>query len=173
MIQHEPEVCPFCTKVFVPYPQVGARQIACENWNCKRQRIKRTKKLWHENNPTCNYDYVKKFRCSHPDYQKQWRQQKKRRSRLSEDTTSHPLEAKLGSSLSIKAGPSIAGGRSLSVVDEIRNKLSITKTTTELDLFGTGEIRNQLNICITLPLTELLVFCTQSPSSEIRNQSSA
>jgi len=172
MIQHEPKVCLFCPKVFVPRPQVGARQIACEDWNCKRQRINRTKRLWYENNPTYNYECVKKFRDTHPDYQKQWRQQKKRRSRLSGEGHSHPLEAKLGSPLSIKSGPSESGGRILSGADEIRNQLNITKTIAQLDLFRTGEIRNQLNLCITLPLAEILSVCTESPTSEIRNQSS-
>jgi hypothetical protein len=171
MTQHEPKPCPFCTKVFVPRPQVGARQIACENRNCRRQRINRTKRLWYEKNPTCNYGYVKKFRDTHPDCQKQWRQKKKQRS--SEHTSPPAFEDKLGSPLSFKTGPAESGGQIFSGANEIRNQLNITKTIAQLDLFRTGEIRNQLNLCITLPLGEILSACTEAQTSEIRNQSSA
>lgn len=160
MIQHETKVCLFCGEVFEPRPQVGSRQLACKKWDCKRQRVKRTKKLWYDKDPACNYSYVKKFRRHHPDYQKQWRQ-KRKQSRLAGQANSHPIEAKLGSLVSLKASPAEPDGRSLPVADEIRNQLTLTKTTTQLDLFRTGEIRNQLSLCITLPLTELLTFCQQ------------
>lgn len=169
MIQHEPKVCLFCEESFEPHPKVGSRQLACEKWDCKRQRVKRTKKLWSDKEPACNYSYVKKFRRNHPDYQKQWRQKRKQQSCLVADAAprgageanSHPIETKLGSLVSLKASPSESDGRSLPVADEIRNQLTLTKTTTQLDLFRTGEIRNQLSLCITLPLTELLTLCIQ------------
>jgi len=165
MIKHEPKVCLFCKESFEPHPKVGSRQLACEKWACKRQRVKRTKKLWYDKDPACNYSYVKKFRCHHPDYQKQWRQQRKQQRQA--QANCHPApkpfraEAKLGSPISIKASPAEPDGRSLPVADEIRNQLTLTKTTTQLDLFRTGEIRNQLSLCITLPLTELLTLCIQ------------
>lgn len=168
MIQHEPKVCPFCGEVFEPRPQVGSRQLACKKWDCKRQRVKRTKKLWYDKDPACNYSYIKKFRQSHPDYQKQWRQKRKQSCLVADaaprgagQANSHPIEAKLGSLVSLKASSAEPNGRSLPVADEIRNQLTLTKTTTQLDLFRTGEIRNQLSLCITLPLTELLSLCIQ------------
>ena len=173
MIQHAPKVCLFCEEVFEPHPKVGSRQLACEKENCKRQRVKRTKKLWYDKDPACNYSYVKKFRHNHPDYQKQWRQKRKQQSRLAGQANSHPVEAKLSSLVSLKASPAEPDGRNLPLADEIRNQLSLTKTTTQLDLFRAGEIRNQLSLCITLPLTELLTLCTQPVRGEIRNQSSA
>ena len=159
MTQHEPKPCPFCTKVFIPRPQVGARQIACENRKCKRQRIKHTKRLWYEKNPACNYGYVKKYRDSHPDCQKRWRQKKKQRS--SKPTSTSDFEAKLSLPQSFKAGSAECRGRILSGTDEIRNQLNLTKTTAHLDLLRTGEIRNQLSICITFPLTEILDLGSQ------------
>jgi hypothetical protein len=178
MIQHEPKVCLFCEESFEPHPKVGSRQLACEKWDCKRQRVKRTKKLWSDKDPACNYSYVKKFRQSHPDYQKQWRQKRKQQSPLVADAAprgagqanSHPIEAKLGSLVSLKASSAEPDGRNLPLADEIRNQLTLRKTTTQLDLFRTGEIRNQLSLCITLPLTELLTLCTQTATGEIRNQ---
>lgn len=170
MIKHEPKVCLFCEESFEPHPKVGSRQLACEKWDCKRQRVKRTKKLWSDKDPACNYSYVKKFRRNHPDYQKQWRQKRKQQSCLAGQANSHPIEAKLGSLVSLKASPAEPGGRNLPLADEIRNQLTLTKTKTQLDLFRTGEIRNQLSLCITLPLTELLTLCTQTAIGEIRNQ---
>jgi len=170
MIQHEPKVCLFCQGVFVPRPQVGSRQLACKKWDCKRQRVKRTKKLWSDKDPACNYSYVKKFRHHHPDYQKQWRQKRKQQSRLAGQAASPPGEAKLSSPTFLKASPAESDGRSLPLAGEIRNQLTLTKTTIQLDLFRAGEIRNQLSLCITLPLTELLTLCTQTATGEIRNQ---
>jgi hypothetical protein len=177
MIEHEPKVCLFCEESFAPHPKVGSRQLACKKWDCKRQRVKRTKKLWSDKDPACNYSYVKQFRRNHPDYQKQWRQ-KQKQSRLVADAAprgagqanSHPIEAKLGSPISLKASSAEPDKRNLPLADEIRNQLTLTKTTTQLDLFRTGEIRNQLSLCITLPLTELLTLCTQTAIGEIRNQ---
>jgi hypothetical protein len=171
MIKHEPKVCLFCGGVFAPRPPVGSRQLACEKWDCKRQRVKRTKKLWCDKDPACNYSYVKKFRRHHPDYQKQWRQKRKQQRQAQANSPS--VEAKLGSLVSLKASPAEADGRSLPLAGEIRNQLTLTKTITQLDLFRAGEIRNQLSLCITLPLTELLTLCTQPVRGEIRNQSSA
>lgn len=171
MIQHESKVCLFCEGVFEPHPKVGSRQLACKKWDCKRQRLKRTKKLWYDKDPACNYSYVKKFRHNHPDYQKQWRQKRKQQRQAQANSPS--VEAKPGSLVSLKASPAESDGRSLPLAGEIRNQLTLTKTTTQLDLFRAGEIRNQLSLCITLPLTELLTLCTQPLRGEIRNQSSA
>lgn len=159
MIKHEPKVCLFCEEPFEPHSKVGSRQLACEKWDCKRQRVKRTKKLWSDKDPACNYSYVKKFRRNHPDYQKQWRQKRKQQRQAQANSSS--VEAKLGSPAFLRASPAESDGRSLPWTGEIRNQLTLTKTTTQLDLFRTGEIRNQLSLCITLPLTELLTFCQQ------------
>ena len=159
MIEHEPKVCLFCEESFAPHPKVGSRQLACEKWDCKRQRVKRTKKLWSDKEPACNYSYVQKFRHNHPDYQKQWRQKRKQQRQAQANSSS--VEAKLSSPALLKASAAESDGRSLPWTGEIRNQLTLTKTTTQLDLFRTGEIRNQLSLCITLPLTELLTFCQQ------------
>lgn len=159
MIEHEPKVCLFCEELFEPNPKVGSRQLACKKWECKRQRVKRTKKLWYDADPTYNYSCVKKYRQNHPDAQKKWRQRKKQRRQVQLSTP--PSKATSDVSGSFKAFNSSSEVRMPSERSEIRNQLTLTKTTTQLDLFRTGEIRNQLSLCITLPLTELLAFCQQ------------
>jgi hypothetical protein len=171
MIKHESKVCLFCSEPFEPHVKVGSRQLACKKWECKRQRVKRTKKLWYDEDPTYNYSCVKKYRQNHPDAQKKWRQRKKQRCQAQLSTS--PSEATKdvsGSLLALSPSPEV---RMQSERNEIRNQLTLAKTTTQLDLFRTGEIRNQLSLCITLPLTELLTLCTQMGTSEISNQSSA
>jgi hypothetical protein len=168
MIQHESKICLFCGTSFEPHPKVGSRQLACKEEDCKRQRVKRTKKLWYDKDPACNYSYVKRFRQNHPDYQKQWRQKKKQQRQAK--ANSPAVDVKLDSLASLKASPAEPHGQSLPLTGEIGNQLTLTKTTTQLDLFRSGEIRNQLSLCITLPLTELLTVCAQAPMGEIRNQ---
>jgi hypothetical protein len=159
MIKHESKVCLFCSEPFEPHVKVGSRQLACKKWECKRQRVKRTKKLWYDEDPTYNYSCVKKYRQNHPDAQKKWRQRKKQRRQV--QLSNPPSEATSDVSGSFKAFSPSSEMRMQSERSEIRNQLSLTKTTTQLDLFRTGEIRNQLSLCITLPLTELLTFCQQ------------
>ncbi len=168
MIKHEPPICLFCGEHFEPHPKVGSRQLACKKWECKRQRVKRTKKLWYDEDPTYNYSCVKKYRQNHPDAQKKWRQRKKqwRQAQLSAPL-SEATKGVSGSLLVLSPSPEV---RLQSERREIRNQLTLTKTTTQLDLFRSGEIRNQLSLCITLPLAELLTFCQQGPWGEIRNQ---
>ena len=162
MIEHEPKACLFCEEHFVPHPKVGSRQLACKKSQCRRQRVKRTKKLWSLQDPTCNYSYVKKYRLKHPHYQKQWR--RKRKQQL------HAAQADLVGTCP-PASAAQSDGPAPLWNGEIRNQLSLTKTATQLDLYP-GEIRNQLSLCITVPLKELLSLCSQTATGEveIRNQ---
>jgi len=159
MIKHESKVCLFCSEPFEPHVKVGSRQLACKKWECKRQRVKRTKKLWYDEDPTYNYSCVKKYRQNHPDAQKKWRQRKKQLSPAQLPVP--PIEATEDVSGSLSVLSPSSELRMQSERREIRNQLTLTKTITQLDLFRTGEIRNQLSLCITLPLTELLAFCQQ------------
>jgi len=162
MIKHEPKVCLFCEKQFEPHPKVGSRQLACKKSYCQRQRVKRTKRLWSLQDPACNYSYVKKYRLKHPHYQKQRR--RKRKQQL------HVAQADLGGTCP-PASAAQPDGQPPLWDNEIRNQLSLTKTTTQLNLHR-GEIRNQLSLCITVPLMELLSLFSQSATGEveIRNQ---
>ncbi len=77
MVRHEPKVCRFCGETFRPHPKVGSRQIACKKPPCQRTRKRENLKRFYRSDPGYNYDNVKRYRASHPDYQKQWRQKRK------------------------------------------------------------------------------------------------
>ncbi len=156
MIKHEPKVCLFCEEQFEPHPQVGSRQLACKKSQCRRQRVKRTKKLWSEQDPACNYSYVKKYRLEHPHYQKQWRRKRKQQLHVAQADL---VDTCPPASTTQPDGPPLGDS-------EIRNQLSLTKTTTQLNLHP-GEIRNQLSLCITVPLMELLSLCSQTAAGEV------
>ena len=158
MIKHEAKVCLFCGDLFVPHPKVGSRQLICgKKSECRRLRIRRTKNLWNEKDRSYNYSCVQKSRKNHPDTQKNWRQRKKQQRQA--QLGSSPAEAISRSSASQKVRrPGPKNGKRFA--SEIRNQLTITKTTAQLDLFG-SEIRNQLSLSITLQLSELLALCTK------------
>ncbi len=77
MVQHKPKACQFCCDKFTPHPKVGLRQIACKKPECQRARKRENLKRFYRSDPGYNYDNVKRYRASHPDYQKQWRQKRK------------------------------------------------------------------------------------------------
>jgi hypothetical protein len=77
MVQHEPKACQFCGERFIPHRKVGPRQIACKKLECRRARKRENLKEFYRSDPGYNYDNVKRYRVSHPDYQRLWRQRRK------------------------------------------------------------------------------------------------
>jgi hypothetical protein len=95
MVEHPTTRCQFCDDPFVPHTKVGPRQFACEKTVCKQARIKWTRRQWYKKNPGYNYDNVKRYREAHPDYQKQWRQRKKRKQQDKPDIGTAPKTSRL------------------------------------------------------------------------------
>ena len=74
--------CAFCGQFFIPDPRVGARQKACYQKKCRRQRKALSQKRWVEENPDyfCGrYEntrawleqrpgYLREYRRNHPEY---------------------------------------------------------------------------------------------------------
>lgn len=71
--QHHQHRCEFCGRYFKPHPSQGQKQRACGRPECKALRKKTSQKRWCKNNPGYfkgRYSYVKDWRKSHPDHQK-------------------------------------------------------------------------------------------------------
>ena len=74
------KVCRYCGNFFVPDPRVGNRQKAC-SIECQRLRKKENNRVFTEKNPgywSERYEEVKQWRQRHPDYQRRWRQAKRK-----------------------------------------------------------------------------------------------
>lgn|GEM_PF-2063558 len=75
------KICPYCYIKFTPHPKVGDRQICCGTESCKRQHKKELNRKWRKNNPDYfkgRYQtYLKPWLIRHPDYLKNYRQNKK------------------------------------------------------------------------------------------------
>jgi len=52
--------CRICRKWFYPSPQAGDRQKVCPNPTCQRERHRKARKKWHQDNP----DYDRERRLS-------------------------------------------------------------------------------------------------------------
>ena len=73
--------CRYCGKEFTPDPRVGHRQKACSA-PCQKLRKKENLKDFIRRYPSYwrdRYPEVKQWRQQHPDYQRRWRQAKKKR----------------------------------------------------------------------------------------------
>ena len=73
-------MCRYCGNFFVPDPRVGNRQKAC-SIVCQRLRKKENNRVFTEKNPgywSQRYEEVKQWRQRHPDYQRRWREAKKK-----------------------------------------------------------------------------------------------
>ena len=73
--------CRYCGKGFTPDPRVGHRQKVCSA-PCQKLRKKENLKDFIRRYPSYwrdRYPEVKQWRQQHPDYQRQWRQAKKKR----------------------------------------------------------------------------------------------
>jgi hypothetical protein len=80
------KVCCYCGNYFVPDRRVGNRQKAC-SIACQRVRKKENNRAFSEKNPgywSQRYEEVKQWRQRHPDYQRRWRQAKRKRRSPSE-----------------------------------------------------------------------------------------
>lgn len=78
--------CHYCGRLFVPDPRVGDRQKAC-SVACQRLRKRENNRRFSRENPGYwrgRYGYVKQWRQKHPDYQRRWREAKKRERSLGE-----------------------------------------------------------------------------------------
>ncbi len=72
--------CLYCGQKFVADPRIGQRQKACSK-ACQRLRKRESNAHFSRSNPdywTGRYAYLKAWRAKHPDYQRQWRESKKR-----------------------------------------------------------------------------------------------
>ena len=74
--------CHYYGRLFVPDPRVGNRQKACSN-TCQRLRKRENNRVFREKNPEYGraperYEYLKEWRRKHPDYQRRWRERRKR-----------------------------------------------------------------------------------------------
>ena len=73
--------CQFCGRFFRPDSRVGKRQIACSREICRKLRKQKAQRTWLAGNP----DYfkgrsleTKAWRLNNPDYQRTWRQRRRR-----------------------------------------------------------------------------------------------
>jgi hypothetical protein len=72
--------CLYCGQKFVADARIGQRQKACSK-ACQRLRKRQNNAHFSRSNPgywTGRYAYLKAWRDQHPDYQRQWRESKKR-----------------------------------------------------------------------------------------------
>lgn len=79
-MQHQPKACQFCGDRLTHHPKVGLRQIACKRHECQRARKRANLKSFCLTDSGYKYENVRRYRASHPDYQRQWR--KKRKEKL-------------------------------------------------------------------------------------------
>ena len=68
--------CRVCHAAFTPHPKVKDRQKLCGKLACRIVWRLAQQAKWRKQHPTeflGRYDYLKQWRQSHPDYQRQWR----------------------------------------------------------------------------------------------------
>ena len=155
MVQHEPKTCRFCGDRFIPHPKVGTRQITCLKAQCQRARKRANLQRLYDSDPGYNYDNVKRYRASHPDYQKQWRQKRKKQQ---DAQCSEP-----------KAVPADSVQQIPASLVEIQTELSSVKTVKPAQRVGApSEIQTDLTLYFSVPLSGLLSSLPQLEKREIQ-----
>ena len=150
MVQHEPKACQFCRDPFVPHPKVGARQIACTKPECQRTRKRENLQNLYLSDPGYNYDNVKRYRASHPDYQRVWRQ--KRKEKLETLDSSACKTAPGGAQQQIAASLFVSPQEG-----EIQTELSSAKTAKPIKRAQPlREIQTELTLYFSVQLSKLL-----------------
>jgi hypothetical protein len=72
--------CKYCGRFFTPDYRVWDRQVSCARKICRAKRKKDSQAKWVKANPDYfhgRYENTKEWREQHPDYQKQWRAEKR------------------------------------------------------------------------------------------------
>lgn len=155
MVQHEPKACRFCGDSFIPHPKIGLRQIACTKAQCQRARKRANLQRLYDLDPGYNYDNVKRYRASHPDYQKKWRQKRQ------EQPGTQCSESKAAATSRMQQIPA-------SLV-EIQTELSSVKTVKfAKKVQAPGEIQTDLTLYFSVPLSGLLTSLPQLKNREIQ-----
>lgn len=130
--EHDSPRCRVCETAFTPHRKVKHRQKVCEKLACQIQWRKQQQAQWRKDNPTYfhgRYDDLKRWRQRHPDYQRQWRAQRR---------TQH------------------AERLAVSVVREIQSQLNREKTGTPWEQArGLCEIQFELTTRLHNVLTQL------------------
>ncbi len=161
MVQHEPKVCRFCGHRFIPHPKVGLRQIACTKAQCQRARKRANLQRLYDSDPGYNYDNVKRYRASHPDCQKQWRQKRKGQSGT---LCSEPKAVIAGSVQQIPASLFVSPQ-----VSEIQTELSSVKAVKlPQRVQASSEIQTDLTLYFSVPLSGLLTSLPKLKKREIQ-----
>jgi hypothetical protein len=79
----EQKRCFFCKLLFTPYPHVWVRQYACSRERCQAIRQRLNELDWHRRNcvkgDVWYQVYYKAWRRKHPNYQKRYRLENKRK----------------------------------------------------------------------------------------------
>lgn len=73
--------CKGCRRFFRPHPSAKSRQLYCGRGGCPGVRKRTSQRAWVEKNPGCfggRYEAVKEWRKCHPDYQRRWREKRRR-----------------------------------------------------------------------------------------------
>ncbi len=86
--------CQCCGKLFVPDRRIGLRQKTCSA-ACRKVLKSESNKRFSRMNPGYwfgRYDVVRAWRKEHPDYQREWRRQKKKQII---DRTAGEIQAKI------------------------------------------------------------------------------
>ena len=91
--------CCFCKLPFTPHPKVKERQYACRRSDCQRIRQKRNHIDWLERHPV-DYkdwyqDYGKAWNKNNPDYQRQYRHNKKMTKNHSRSFSAQAMQTSL------------------------------------------------------------------------------
>ncbi|MHC4316103.1 MAG: hypothetical protein ACYSW3_26980 [Planctomycetota bacterium] len=161
MVQHEPKSCQFCSDQFTPHPKVGLQQIACTKAQCQRARKRANLKRFYRSDPGYNYDNVKRYRASHPDYQKQWRQKRKEKRNA---LRSEPKAATAGSQQQIPASLVVSPQ-----AGEIQTALNSVKTVKPTKGVRTPrEIQTELTLYFSVQLSRLLGSLPELQKREIQ-----
>ena len=155
MVQHEPKACQFCGEQFIPHPKVGPRQIACRRAECQRARKRGNLQALYRSDPGYNYDNVKRYRSSHPDYQRQWRQNRKEKLNAL-DTAFHTTHAGRQQHIPASLFVSPQAG-------EIQTGLSSVKTASPSKRTRPlREIQTELTLYFSVQLSKLLDYLPDS-----------
>lgn len=149
MVHHQPKSCQFCGEVFTPHPKVGMRQIVCTSRECQRARKRANLKSFYLTDPGYNYDNVKRYRATHPNYQRRWRQKRKEKLKAFYAPTSSGIGQQ-----SIPARLSVSPQRS-----EIQTELTSLKTKrTSQRVVRSREIQTELTLNFSVELSKLAGF---------------
>jgi hypothetical protein len=151
MVQYEPKACQFCGDPFIPHPKVGARQIACRRAECQCARKRENLQNLYRSDPGYNYDNVKRYRASHPDYQRLWRQRRKEKlNALDTARKRTPTGQHQYIPASLFVSPK---------TDEIQTELSSVKTIIPTKRTRPlREIQTELTLYFSVPLSKLTDF---------------